>query len=300
MSISSQHSGFADQTLKLGALLGDIKIAHSIFALPFAACGLILSMAHMPTMNDLGLFLGCMVMARSFAMAMNRYLDRDIDAENHRTTSRAIPAGRISGLNTLVWAMVFALVFVLCSFAIRPAVGWLSLPLLFILGSYSQLKRFTWVTHWFLGACLGLAPLGAAMAFGDVVGTSIFVLSAGVMLWTAGFDLLYSTQDVGFDRANGLHSFPARFGVRAAVLVSRLCFFSMLVCLGLLGVIWKAGLFYWIGFMTVALLLCWQHWLVRDLEEGRPSAGMAKAFFVSNCYVSVAFYLGVQIDVLLR
>ncbi|MCX6115979.1 MAG: UbiA family prenyltransferase, partial [Proteobacteria bacterium] len=186
----------------------DIKFSHTIFSLPFVVVGLIIANVEFPTVRNAFIILLCMVSARSFAMGMNRFLDAGLDGQNLRTAVRAIPQGRLSKNTSIYINLCFALTFIGGSFLLSPLAGVLSLPLLVILGLYSMMKRWTIFTHFYLGLCLGLATIAAELALAGRVGHLNILLGLSILFWVAGFDILYSTQDIDIDRKFKLYSFP--------------------------------------------------------------------------------------------
>lgn len=268
----------------------DIKISHSIFALPFVISALVLGLDRLPSVYQAFWIVLCMVCARSFAMGMNRYFDARFDALNERTKNRAIPRGDLSCGQSLFWSLVFGLVFIFSARALGSISYLLSVPLLIFLGSYSLLKRYVWWTHWYLGVCLALAPLAAIVAISESwPAISVFCVSFAMIFWTAGFDLLYSTQDYKFDVANGLNSFPQRFGISRTVDISRLCFVFTILFLGLGGYFESSGVWYYSGVIFVSALLFAEQVLIRELKTKGHSAMIQKAFFDLNAMVSVIF-----------
>ena len=283
----------------LSAFAHDIKISHSVFALPFVATGVLLAKIPTPSLSKMALILLAMVSGRSFAMGMNRFLDRHVDSGNLRTQVRAIPSGTLTASQCLFWSIFFGLIFICTAANLSPLAGWLSLPLLAVLASYSFMKRLSWLTHWYLGACLGLAPIAAQIALVGTVTMETICVAAAVMFWTAGFDLLYSLQDRVFDRSHGLYSVPAVFGHRAAIFASRFSFVAMILFLAFAGWATDRHMFYWIGLISVGFLLFWEHWLVRDAMVDGQSKKINAAFFNVNAIVSIAFYICVLVDVLI-
>lgn len=270
--------------------LKDIKIEHSLFALPFAASSLLLiSFQNLNGLLALKLIL-CIVFARSFAMGTNRYFDKNIDRQNPRTARRAIPAGRIESQHTLAITLIFGLLFILTSAWINLRCLVCSIPVLLILGNYSLLKRYTFMTHFYLGICLGLSPIAVCVALGEPVQPSILFLATAVALWTAGFDLLYSLQDMQFDQKVKLYSIPARFGPRRAVYLSRACFALMVACLLATGYFAKMGNIYFSGVIFLGLILTAEHILVRDAAKTGASKFLNFSFFNLNAGVSVLFF----------
>jgi 4-hydroxybenzoate polyprenyltransferase len=271
------------------AFAADIKLAHSVFALPFAVSALALGRLPLPAPAQWSLLLVCMVTARSFAMGMNRFLDRKIDAANPRTQGRQIPAGRLSPWAGLGWSLGTGAAFVAAAFALGPAAGYCSVPLLCILLLYSYMKRLTWLTHWYLGLCLGLSPIAVAVALTGRAPAPVLCLGAAVCLWTGGFDVLYALQDLEFDRTQGLHSVPSRFGPLLSLWISRLSFAGMIVLLSLAGVTAAAGTLYFVGVAAVAAILAYEQVLVRDARHTGHSRNLNAAFFHANAAVSIVF-----------
>lgn len=293
------------QTSKLVAAAGsfkhfaaDIKIAHSVFALPFAMAAFVVGRIPLPGVQQIALLLVCMVSARSFAMGMNRYLDHKIDALNPRTQVRKIPSGAMTPIQGLAWSLLAATIFLVAATALSPLAGTCALPLLLILMSYSWMKKLSWLTHWYLGICLGLAPVAVEIALTGDVTAPVLLLGAAVAFWTAGFDILYSLQDMGFDRSKGLHSVPGRFGPAASLWLSRLSFVATVALLGAAGHLAGRGLLYAAGVMVVAAILCVEHWLVRDAKADGRSKNINLAFFNLNAFVSVVFFVFAELDLL--
>ncbi|MCK6446870.1 MAG: putative 4-hydroxybenzoate polyprenyltransferase [Planctomycetes bacterium] len=281
--------------LRIGRWFSLVRFSHSIFALPFALAGAWLAARGRPSWQTLGWIVLAAVAARTCAMAFNRWLDAEIDAQNPRTRSREIPSGALPRTSVVLLALLAAAVFVACSFAINRLCGWLAFPVLAVLCGYSATKRFTSGAHLVLGLALGLAPLGAWLAVrGDFAGDLWIpiALAGAVLAWVAGFDLIYAAQDVEFDRRAGLHSIPARFGVANALRLSR---GLHVVTVGLLGVVgWRAelGVVYFGALLVVAALLAWEQSLVRadDLSQ------VDLAFFTINGWVGVLYFAGLAVD----
>lgn len=276
----------------------DIKFAHSIFALPFAMSAIVIGNIPVPSPKQILLLLVAMVSARSFAMGMNRYLDRKIDSKNPRTTNRQIPKGALKARHSLFWSLGMGLVFIASAFLLNNMAGVLSIPVLVILAGYSMMKRISWLTHWYLGACLGLAPIAVSIALTGTVSAVIICIGLAVTMWTAGFDILYSIQDRQFDVDNQLCSVPAKFGPWNSVLLSRFCFGAMLFLLIVAGLISNTGAFYYIAVSGVAIVLSIEQWMVRDVKLNGTSQNITAAFFNVNAWVSVIFYAFVQLDYL--
>lgn len=275
---------------KTRVVLEMIKFEHSIFALPFALTGAMLAIrgAGLTTTElawKLLWIVVAMVAARSAAMAFNRVVDADIDAENPRTKMRAIPAGQVSKGFTWGFIGFWSAVFVFASWRLNPLCLALSPVALAVVLGYSYTKRFTALAHLVLGVALGIAPLAAWIAIRGEFSWPVTLLSAAVMLWVAGFDVIYSCQDAQFDRERGLHSLPAALGVGRALTLSRLFHLAMV---GLLLWLWSLAGLGWVGLagiIVVAALLAWEQSLVSADDLSRVDA----AFFTLNGFVSLLF-----------
>jgi 4-hydroxybenzoate polyprenyltransferase len=280
-----------------------IKFAHTVFALPFAFLAFFLGMKSSGAGINWILFLLillCMVFARSAAMAFNRYVDRNIDARNKRTVIREIPSGVISPQSALLMVILMATAFMAAAYWINPLCFYLSPVALLVILGYSYTKRFTWLCHFVLGLGLGLAPVGAYIAVTGRFELLPVLYGLMVLMWVSGFDILYALQDEDFDRQNGLHSVPARFGQARA---KQIAIFVHLLCASLLFYItWyqsqlfpTLGLLHWIGAAGFAGLLFWQHRLVflYNLEK------INQAFFETNGIASICFGSAVILDVLI-
>jgi 4-hydroxybenzoate polyprenyltransferase len=270
-----------------------IKFEHTVFALPFAYLGMLLAANGFPTLREFLLITIAMAAARTVAMGTNRLADRWIDARNPRTASRPIISGTIS--SSTVWAgtLIAAAVLSLAAWALGP------LPLrllpgafLFLVG-YSFTKRFTWSSHFILGFTDGLAPIGAWAAIRGSVFTledlPAWILLAIVTFWIGGFDLIYACQDVEFDRREGLHSIPARFGIPFALRLSTFAHLLTMLLLVWLGILTGLGWPYWTGLLLVAALLAWEHLLVHPDDLSRINL----AFFNINSYISITLFLSI-------
>lgn len=279
----------------LSYFAGDIKLSHSIFALPFVFSTLVFIEFDWALESLLWILL-CMVSARSFAMGMNRYLDRNIDHMNPRTKNRMIPSGKLSPTSSLSWSLCFGGLFILSAFQFNTLTGLLSPLVLLILGSYPLMKHWTALAHFYLGACLGLSPMGASLALTGSIRWEVFLLSLSICLWTGGFDILYALQDQAFDKKHALKSVPAKLGVRGALYVSRLCFALMIALLCGIGHLRQSHLFYFIGVFVVASLLFWEQWIVRDSTEEKISPNINMAFFNINACIGIVYYIFVHMD----
>jgi 4-hydroxybenzoate polyprenyltransferase len=276
-----------------------VAFAHTVFALPFAASAVVLSLAqpHVAfTLWRLAAMLACMVCARTSAMAFNRWADRDIDARNPRTRTRHVPSGAVRAGEALALAVVSGLAFLAVAATLGFWPGVLAPAVLFVLLGYSYAKRFTWGAHAWLGVALALAPGGAWLAMGVGPGLGIVLLMVAVVSWLLGFDTLYSLQDEAFDREVGLHSIPARFGTRRALAISASSHVVTVLALAGCGLALHRGPAYALAVTIAAALLVYEHALVRR----RGLGAIDRAFFDVNAWVSVAFFAFVLTDELLR
>jgi 4-hydroxybenzoate polyprenyltransferase len=287
---------------RLTDLLGMIKFTHTLFALPFALLGAVLA-ARAPDgwrgrpRDWVGVLL-CMATARSAAMAFNRLADRRLDAANPRTAARHLPSGRLSARAAALFTLASALGFVAATLLFLPN-RWpliLALPVLLWLLGYSYTKRFTSLSHFWLGGALMLAPVAAWIALRGDLSWPPVLLGLAVLLWVAGFDIIYACQDVAFDRATGLHSLPARLGVRRALHLAAACHAAMLVPLVALGVSYPLGRVYFLGVAATAALLVYEHALVRPDDLSRVNV----AFFQVNIAISIGLLAVGVADLLLR
>jgi 4-hydroxybenzoate polyprenyltransferase len=277
-----------------------IKFEHSIFALPFAGVGALLAIrdsgyAVAGLAAKLAWIVVAMVGARSAAMAFNRLLDADVDARNPRTRSRHLPSGVLS--KSFAWGFVGAstVVFLAAARMLSPLCLRLAPAALAVVWGYSFTKRFTTFSHLVLGLALGIAPAAAWIALRGSFDWRILPLAAAVMLWTAGFDIIYSCQDYEFDLAEGLFSYPRRFGIAGALAIARGFHALMLACLLALVYAFRLGPISLAGVAAVAALLAYEHSLVKPDDLSRVNA----AFFTVNGYVSVLFFGFWAADILL-
>jgi len=282
---------------RLWITLEMIKFEHTLFALPFALLGAVLAARGWPSGSILGWILLAMVGARSAAMAFNRLVDRQFDAQNPRTRTRAIPAGLLRPQFVVIFIVVSAVLFFFAAAMLNDLTLWLSPIALGSVLGYSYTKRFTSLSHLVLGWCLSIAPTGAWIAVRGAIDSPIpLLLSLAVMLWTAGFDILYACQDQSFDVEAGLHSIPQRFGVARALRIARGLHLAMFGVLLLLS--WWSEL-RWMGLLGVGVagaLLIHQHRLVRADDLSRLNA----AFFTTNAYVSVILFVTIAADLLFQ
>jgi 4-hydroxybenzoate polyprenyltransferase len=270
-----------------------VKIEHTIFALPFAYIGALLAVGDVPSGHDLLWITLAMVGARSLAMGINRVVDAEIDARNPRTSGRELPSGGLSKAQVSAFCAVAFTLYLVACFQLDPLVRWLwPIPLAgFVV--YPYLKRFTWLSHFWLGAVDGLAPVGAWVAVTGELPWEAWALGAAVALWIAGFDFFYSLFDRDVDSEQGLHSVAVRFGVGGAFWGARLLHLLTVALLAAAGIGLDLGWAYWLGVGAVALLLAYEHSLVRPNDLRRLDA----AFFTVNGVISVAFFLFVLAEV---
>ena len=273
---------------KLKTTLAMIKFEHTLFALPFAFLGAILAANGLPAWRQILWITVAMVGARSAAMTFNRIVDRDIDAKNPRTANRELPSGKLSVGFAWVFLYVSIGVFLLASYSLNWLTFALSpVALIFVLG-YSYSKRLSSFAHLLLGLALAISPSAAWIAVrGDLMDERPILLSLFVLIWTAGFDVLYACQDFEFDRKAGLRSIPARFGIKNALWIARLFHFQAFIVLLLLwlatGLMWVAL----VGVLVIGALFFYQHTLVKANDLSRMNA----AFFTTNAFVSVILLL---------
>lgn len=263
-----------------------VKIEHTVFALPFAYIGALLCLRAIPSAHDLVWITLAMVGARSLAMGINRIVDAEIDARNPRTATRELPAGLLSRAQVVGFCALALAVYLLACFQLDPIVRWLWPIPLAGFAIYPYLKRFTWLSHLWLGVVDGLAPVGAWVAITGHLPWEAWALGAAVAVWIAGFDLFYSLFDREIDLAQGLHSVSARFGVEGAFRGARLLHAATIVLLAAVGFGLDLGWFYWLGVAAVAALLAYEHSLVRPNDVRRLDA----AFFTVNGVISVVFF----------
>ncbi len=298
------HPSTAGPVGSLRAFGRMIRLSHTIFGLPFALAATALAHRHAVAHDGPGLDVWRLVLvvvaftgARSAAMGFNRIVDRHIDAANPRTAERELPRGVIGVGAAWAFTLGAAAIFVGAAFALGPLPGLLSLPCLLVLLGYSVFKRFSWSSHLVLGVALALAPGGAWVAvtggFDGWIAPS--TLMVAVTAWVAGFDVLYSLADEAFDRAHGLHSIPARFGVRRSLVISALLHVVTVAALVVLHLYAGLGSLHAIGLAVVTLVLVYEHSIVRPDDLSR----LDRAFFDLNGYVSLAYLAFTLADVLL-
>lgn len=264
---------------------------HSIFSLPFIFIAMIV--AADGWFGWYLLFMGSLaaVTARNFAMGLNRYADRDVDAKNPRTASRPSVDGRISSKAILLFTLLNALGFIAVAYFINTLAFYLSFPILAVLGSYSYFKRFSALAHIILGISLGLAPIAGVVAVEAAIPLWSVYLSMGVLFWVAGFDLLYSLQDIEFDKGEGLHSIPSKFGAKKTFKIAQAFHLLTIVFWSLFVREADLGLFALIAVGFSAVMLGYEHYLVnKDFSK------IDRAFFTVNGYLGIIFIIFIILE----
>lgn len=275
-----------------------IRFSHTIFALPFAMLSAVIAWAEPDSIfrwRDLAGILFCMVTARSAAMAFNRLVDRDVDADNPRTAKRHIPAGLLSVRSVALFTLVMSLLFIAatCVFLPKQLPLYLSVPVLLFLLGYSLAKRWTSLCHYWLSAALMMSPIAAWIAVRDEFALVPTLLAGVIFFWVGGFDIIYACQDADFDRDKRLHSIPARWGVRNAL---RIAFVSHVITIGMLILLWwlaSLGPVFLVGIVLISGLLFYEHWLVRPDDLNRVNV----AFFNVNAIISFGIFILGFLDV---
>ncbi|PHS58522.1 MAG: 4-hydroxybenzoate polyprenyltransferase [Sulfurimonas sp.] len=268
-----------------------VMFEHSIFSLPFIFIAMIVAADGWFGMYLLIMGSLAAISARNFAMGVNRFADRDIDAANPRTAGRPNVDGRLDATSIMIFILVNAFAFVIVAYFINPLAFSLSVPILAVLGSYSYFKRFSSLAHIILGISLGLAPIAGVVAVSAEITSWSVLLSFGVIFWVAGFDLLYSLQDIEFDKNNNLHSIPSKYGAEATLFISAL--FHMLSVIFWAMFVWIAGL----GFFAIlavilsGIMLAYEHHIVR-----KDFTKIDRAFFTVNGYLGIAFFVFIILD----
>jgi 4-hydroxybenzoate polyprenyltransferase len=281
---------------KISKLLNDfnelVMFKHSIFSLPFIFIAMIVAAD-----GWFGIYLLIMgtlaaLSARNFAMGFNRYLDRDIDALNPRTINRPSVDGRVSPAQMFYFTILNALIFILVAYFVNPLAFYLAVPIILVIGSYSYFKRFSSLAHIILGISLGLAPIAGVVAVSETITLWSIYLSIGVMFWVAGFDLLYSLQDIEVDKELGLHSIPSKFGPKKTMVFSKIMHLMTIIFWTLFVIEAELGLFAFIAIIISSIMLSYEHYLVnKDFTK------IDKAFFTVNGYLGIVFFVLIVLDI---
>ena len=268
-----------------------VMFKHSIFSLPFIFIAMVVAADGWFGFKLFVLGILAALTARNFAMGFNRFMDRDIDALNPRTINRPNVDGRISAPQMFIFTMANALGFILVAYFVNSLALILSVPILIIIGSYSYFKRFSYLAHIILGISLGLAPIAGVVAVSETIPFWSVLLSIGDMFWVAGFDLLYSLQDIEVDKKLELHSIPSKFGVEKTIQISKI-FHALTVIFWLLFVIISdSSYFAYVAVILSALMLSYEHYLVnKDFKK------IDKAFFTVNGYLGIIFFVLIVLD----
>jgi 4-hydroxybenzoate polyprenyltransferase len=281
-----------------------IRFEHTVFALPFAYLGMILAANYapvegsfrLPTLHEFVWITVAMASARTFAFAINRYADRHYDARNPRTANRPIPTGRLSARATLAYGAVGLIALIIAAWQLNELTLKLLPGAIILLAGYSYTKRFTWLSHWVLGATDGLAPAGAWVAVRAAVDPPAWLLWLAVTFWIAGFDLIYACQDTEFDRSEELQSVPARFGNAVALRLAQINHVLTVMLLAAVGGVMMLGWVYWMGLAVVAGLLVYEHSLVSPTDLSRVNL----AFFNINGYIAVTIFAATLVSLYMR
>ena len=275
-----------------------IKFSHSIFAMPFALIGFFLATElYGFDWVILIYIILCMIFARSAAMAFNRYIDRDSDKKNPRTSkTREIPTGEIKKDSALIFVIINSLLFLTTTFFINKTCFYLSPIALFLILGYSYTKRFTALCHIILGISLSLSPIGAYLAVSNTFDITPIFFSLVVIFWVSGFDIIYSLQDQEFDKKEKLHSIPVLFGVKNSLIISRLFHIVSISILYYIAIKENYNNYYWIGFSIFSIIIIYQHMLVKYDDLSKVNI----AFFTTNGTASIIFGIFVIMEIILN
>ena len=268
-----------------------VMFKHSIFSLPFIFIAMVVAANGWFGFKLMILGILAALTARNFAMGFNRYMDRDIDALNPRTINRPNVDGRISASQMLIFTLANAFGFIVVAYFVNDLALYLSIPILFIIASYSYFKRFSYLAHIILGISLGLAPIAGVVTVLETIPLWSVFLSIGVMFWVAGFDLLYSLQDIEVDKKLNLHSIPSKFGAKKTMLISKI-FHVLTIVFWLLFVInSNSSAFAYLAVIVSAVMLAYEHYIVnKDFTK------IDKAFFTVNGYLGIVFFVLIVLD----
>jgi 4-hydroxybenzoate polyprenyltransferase len=279
---------------KIKIILEMIKFEHTIFALPFAFTSSVLAARGLPSWKSIFWITVAMVGGRSAAMGFNRWADRKFDAANPRTKERALPLGLVTPRQVLVFTAASSMLLMFAALMLNPLSFYLSPVALVIVFFYSYTKRFTFLSHAFLGLALSLAPIGAWIAITGELDAPALVLGIAVLFWLVGFDILYSLQDIDFDKEAGLHSIPKRFGVRFSLFISRASHAVTIAGLFTLPFLLPLGFFYLVGIFAALGLILYEHSLVKEGDLSMLNV----AFFNMNGYISLTVFVFTLLDAL--
>lgn len=284
---------------RINKYLSFVKIAHVVFALPFALIGYFLAIkysAYNFEPVDLLLIVLCMLFARNSAMGFNRLIDRKFDKQNPRTSEREIPSGKISPKAALIFVVANALLFILCTYFLNPLVFYLSFVALGVILGYSLTKRYTFLCHLILGLGLALSPVGAYLAIAEEFNVLPVLFSIIVLFWTSGFDIMYALQDIEFDKTIDLKSVPAYFGIKKSLIISSLAHLVSAIFVVIAGIVGNFEHFYWFGSSVFIALLIYQHLIVKENQLKKINL----AFFTLNGLASLIFSTFVILDLIIK
>ena len=275
--------------------LETIKVEHTVFALPFAYMTLFLVERGWPSLSNFLWITLAMVAGRTFGMAANRLIDAGIDARNPRTSSRAVPAGRLSPAAVIVYMVLTLALLLVAVYQLAPLCRRLWPLVIIAMVAYPYAKRFTLFAHLFLGVVYLMVPTAIWIAVTNTLPAPAVILGVGAGLWVAGFDIIYACQDVDVDRREGLHSMPADLGIAPALWVSRVFHLGFVLALAWAGWMLDVGPLYYAGLAITAALLAWEHRLVSPRDLSKIDA----AFFTTNGVVSIVLFVLVAVDTVL-
>ncbi len=281
---------------KIGIYLEMIKFQHSIFALPFAYLGAFLAEKKVPDFMTVFWITIAMVGARSFAMALNRLIDIDIDRRNPRTANRALPKGLLSVQNVIIFSLISLTIFLIAVYQLAPVCRYLWPFVVIPFVIYPYTKRFTWLSHFVLGLCLGLAPIGAWVAITNKISLEPVIIGMAVLCWVAGFDIFYALQDIDFDRKNKLYSIPAKFGIGNSLVLTKILHISSVILLVLVGVRLNLGIFYFTGVVISGILLAYENLIIKQNDLSK----LNMAFFTMNGVISVIMFSFALIEIVFK
>ncbi len=270
-----------------------IKFEHTVFALPFAYLGMIVALKHWPSWAIVFWVTLAMAAARTTGMLLNRIVDKSIDERNPRTKNRPLITGSFKVSSAWIAVVVSAAIFFFSAYQLNPLCFKLSPVALFFLCTYHYIKRFSFLCHFVLGFVLAIAPIGGWLAVTGEFSWSVLPLCLAVMFWVAGFDILYSLQDIDFDRSFGLHSVPVKFGQESALAISRYCHLITVLSLGLFGVLTGLSFVYWAGVIVCAGLLYVEHHLLADGDLSKINT----AFFTINGWMGILLFIFTYLDI---
>jgi 4-hydroxybenzoate polyprenyltransferase len=280
---------------KIGLLLDSIKFEHSIFALPFAYLGMLMASDGIPDTNKIVWITVAMVSARTLAMGANRYIDHYSDAQNPRTALRALPLGQIRRFEMAAMCIVSLLIFLFSASMLNELSLLLSPLAAIIIVSYSYSKRFTWLSHFWLGFADGLAPAGGWIAISNTITLEAIILCLAVSSWVAGFDLIYQCMDREFDIKNNLHTIPAKWGVKAALICAKVMHIITIISLITAGILTAIAWPYYVGIAIATALLIYEHSLVKPTDLSRITV----AFFNINGYIALTVFVFTLVSIMI-